>query len=160
MGLTDHTKLETKDDESSVTIEADMTSDGFTSPKFRAGLPPLLKSAGMSEEQWSEFMTQANVAVAYRWLPICCNPCCLCCFFCNCHNKRIKTPMNALCKQWNGDVPSATSTLPHGFKVRYEMSTTKVIVHSSGAHKGATMDVHHCLNFYKDNGAGIEVMQR
>lgn len=68
--------------------------------------------------------------------------------------------MNELCKQWNGDVPSATSTLPHGFKVRYEMSTTKVLVRVHEGGSGATMDVHHCLNFYKDNGAEIEVMQR
>jgi hypothetical protein len=157
--LTNHTKLESNDDSSSIKIEADMTDDGFRSPVFRAGLPLILKTGGMSEEHWSELIIQANVGVAYRWLPICCNPCCLCCFFCNCHNKRIKTPMNKLCETWNAQTGS-TALLPPGFKARYEMTTTKVLVADHRGGSGATLDIHHCLIFYKDNGAELEVMQR
>mmetsp|Transcript_25598 Transcript_25598/g.43149 ORF Transcript_25598/g.43149 Transcript_25598/m.43149 type:complete len:163 (+) Transcript_25598:56-544(+) len=143
-----------------VKIAADMTDDGFTSPVFRARLPPILKDAGMSEKQWSELIAQANVGVAYQWLPICCNPCCVCCFFCNCHNKRIKIPMNKLCETWNGQ-SGPDSLLPREFKVRYEMTTTTVRTHVTGGGSAATLDVHHCLIFScRGEGAEIEAIQR
>lgn len=138
------TKLTPVDSDNSISIEADTTDDGFTSPVFRAGLPALLRNSGMSEAQWAELIQQANVGVKYNWLPICCNPCCMCCFFCNCHNKRIKTPMNKLCDSWNS---KESSLLPKGFKVRYEFSTTREIVPVHNG-SGATLEPHHCLVFY------------
>lgn len=50
--------------------------------------------------------------------------------------------MKALCEKWNSE-----NTLPNGIKVRYEMTTTKVLVAKIEGGSGATLDVHHRLIF-------------
>ena len=120
-------------------------------------LPQALRDAGMAPAQWASLLAEANVAVKYNWVKVCCaygllGVCGTCSFLCNCHNKTVQGPMQAFCRQVNSD-----GVLPAGFSVSYGLKTEKMMVQGHEG-KGATLESWHVLTFKSAGGPGSTSM--
>mmetsp|Transcript_105166 Transcript_105166/g.181344 ORF Transcript_105166/g.181344 Transcript_105166/m.181344 type:complete len:149 (-) Transcript_105166:333-779(-) len=120
------------------------TANGFSDPSYSTHFPSALAASGVTPQAWSEFIKEANKAVAYQWCPSCAlwALCCFLPFFCNRHNKNRRAPMKALCQRWNSCPDFST------VHVEYSMVTEKVLVHAVGKPgAGATLETYHRLVF-------------
>ena len=125
------------------------SSSGCDDCVYRDPLPEALRSAGMDEAQWAAFLAQANAAVRYDWVKVCCvygafGMCGLMSFLCNCHNKTVRGPMERFCAEVNS---AGGALLPVGVVVRYELRTQHLTVAVTQGGSGQTLESWHVLRF-------------